>query len=228
MGGNGQNQTLELKGENGGSTTDLNWLKLFNGNGTTWAFPRTENQLNPCGSRCVRIYAASFQEPQSGTISSKFFNCTVTISPEEKIDPNNPLHRFPDNIASLLAASIALQPSTFRNDQNFSMVQYSSGVVWGNISTQDAVKGADLLGRFAIGAIAVMDILNIKQVGAGDTLGVGVLLVVNWNTTEVLLGVIVAVQTVLSLLVGIPWGRRAVTQVLEWAASKLYGSLDRI
>jgi hypothetical protein len=99
----------------------------------------------------------------------------------QNINPNNPLHRFPDSIASVLAASIALETAGHDRTANHSMVLYSEGVVWGNLSGSGASEAANLLGRFVIGGVAVMDISNTKEVGAGDTVGVGVRLVVDWK-----------------------------------------------
>jgi hypothetical protein len=99
----------------------------------------------------------------------------------QNADPNNPLHAFPDSVAFILAGSIALETAGNGLSNDYSMIQYSEGVVWGNLSTNTGAETANLLGRFVVGATAVMDMSNMKQVGAGTSLVVGVLLVVDWK-----------------------------------------------
>lgn len=155
-------------------------------NNSMWVFPILENRLYPCGPRCARIYAASFQGVANSSGSEndngwRFFNCTVVVSTMQNADPNNHLHTFPDSVASILAGSIALETAGNGLSSDYTMIQYSEGVVWGNLSTNTGAETANLLGRFAVGATAVMDMSNTKQVGAGTSLVVGVRLVVDWK-----------------------------------------------
>ena len=96
-------------------------------------------------------------------------------------DPRNPLHRFPDDVALVLASSIAFQDGENNQSTEYVSAHYSDAVIWGNFDGINSTSAADLLGRFTVGAIAVMDILNAKKIGSGRALEVGVLLVVNWK-----------------------------------------------
>ncbi|KAF8540624.1 hypothetical protein BDD12DRAFT_920351 [Trichophaea hybrida] len=98
----------------------------------------------------------------------------------QNVQLNNPLHRFPDSTAQILATSITLETAGHDRTENNTMMLYSEGVVWGNLTGSVASEVANLLGRFVIGAVAVMDISNTKETGAGDTVGVGVRLVIDW------------------------------------------------
>ncbi|KAF8533294.1 hypothetical protein BDD12DRAFT_810295 [Trichophaea hybrida] len=114
-------------------------------------------------------------------------------------DPDNPLHDFPNSVASILTASIALETG---GSENYFMVRYNEGVVWGNLSENTATETANLLGRFAAGATVIMDMSNTKRVGAGSSLVVGVLLDVDWKNVEIPIGIVMFVQAILSVLVG--------------------------
>lgn len=152
----------------------------------TWAYPIAENNGSSgpgCGPRCIRLYAGSFHDHNTSTSRPDFmfYNCTVTISKVEKADPQNPLHNFPDSTAKLLGASIALETGHQQYLLNYSMVHYSKSVIWGNLTSNDNRQTADVMGRWVAGAIATMDDINMKKKGSGDTLGIGVLLKVNWE-----------------------------------------------
>ena len=96
-------------------------------------------------------------------------------------DPHNPLHRFPDDVAVVLASSIAFQAGDLNKSSEYVSTHYSDAVVWGNFDGINSTSAADLLGRFTVGAIAIMDVFNTKGVGSGRALEVGVLLVVDWK-----------------------------------------------
>jgi hypothetical protein len=151
----------------------------------TWVYPIAENNGSSgpgCGPRCIRLYAGSFHDHDTSASRPDFmfYNCTVTISKVEKADPQNPLHNFPDSTAKLLGASIALETGHEQYLSNYSMVHYSKSVTWGNLISNDNQQTADVLGRWAVWAIATMDAINTKKKRSGDTLGIGVLLDVNW------------------------------------------------
>ncbi|KAF8246225.1 hypothetical protein K440DRAFT_685714 [Wilcoxina mikolae CBS 423.85] len=224
----GQNQTLLVQ-TSATSTVDISWLDLYS-NGTAWVFPISENRRHSCGPRCANIYAASFQGSANSSGSEtgdtwRFFNCTVTISTMRNADPDNPLHDFPDSVASILAASIALETG---GTENYSMVRYSEGVVWGNLSGNTATETANLLGRFAAGATGIMDMSNTKRVGAGSSLVVGVLLVVDWKSVGIPMGIVIFVQTILSVLTGaklggVSWAKTKVDEFWGLVGKKVWG-----
>ena len=62
-------------------------------------------KVNSCGNRCLWIWAHRTSVP--GNSASTFFQCPITIS--EVSNATTPLHKIPDPVARVAAASIALQ-----------------------------------------------------------------------------------------------------------------------
>ena len=96
-------------------------------------------------------------------------------------DPRNPLHRFPDDVALVLASSIAYKGSDSNGSAEYSSAHYSDAVVWGHLNSINSTSVANLLGRFTVGAIAMMDVINVKGISSGWALEIGVLLIVDWK-----------------------------------------------
>jgi hypothetical protein len=149
-----------------------------------WAYSQSDD-LYPCGPRCVRLYAGSFHDHNSDTDTHDWllFNCTVAVSQVYKGNPVNDLHKFPDETARILGASIALEAGHSKSSANHSMMHFSTSVAWGNLTSHNDTETANVLGRWVAGAIAVMDASNTKKMGSGDALSIGVKLTVNWGRT---------------------------------------------
>ena len=129
------------------------------------------------------MYAASFQEnadDAQGDGTWAFFNCTVEISRVIGADPRNLLHRFPDDVA-LVLASIAYKGGDGNGSTQYSSAHYSDAVAWGHLNNINSTSVANLLGRFTVGAIAMMDVINVRGIGSGWALEIGVLLIVDWK-----------------------------------------------
>ncbi|KAI5819600.1 hypothetical protein BZA77DRAFT_376825 [Pyronema omphalodes] len=185
------------------TSQDITWLEFRPTRGTElWAYSQPENDLYPCGPRCVRLYAGSFHDHDTGTEKHDWvlFNCTVIVSQVYNRNTVNDLHEFPDEIARILGASIALNAGHSRSSANHSMMHFSTSVAWGNLTGHDNVETANVLGRWVAGAIAVMDTLNTKKIGSGDALSVGVKLTVNWERMWMILGTLLGTQSFLTLV----------------------------
>ena len=159
-------------------------------------------------------------------------------------DPRNPLHRFPDDVALVLASSIAYKGGDGNGSIQYSSAHYSDAVVWGHLNNINSTSVANLLGRFTVGAIAMMDIINVKGIGSGWALEIGVLLIVDWKlavrclsrrlkrfilTTALMkgsiLGVITAVHTFLYLSALSKIGQELGGQLFKgWAVEMSGGS----